>query len=126
MPYVKPEISPATEVMARVASTFWLNHLACGVRRCRRDCRCLGRTNRFGAPFCVASMESGEITEMLDFCGNTFELATPELVAARLAGAKTDDEREMILFRRQIFLYFHRELARAGLSQPLGPPFVEG
>jgi hypothetical protein len=126
MPYVKPEISPATDVMLRVASTVWLNHLACGVRRCRRDCRCLGRTGKFGNPLCVAHMESREITEMLDFCGDTVELATPERVAARLAGAKTDEEREMILFRRQIFLYFHREMAKAGLEEPLGPPFVGG
>ncbi|WP_426238486.1 hypothetical protein [Pararhizobium sp. DWP1-1-3] len=126
MPYVKPEISPATEVMVRVASTFWLNHLACGVRSCRRDCRYLARKTRFGHILCVAQMEDREITEMLDFCCDTVELATPQQVAAGLAGAKTDDEREMILFRRQIFLYFHAELAKAGLIEPLGPPFVEG
>ncbi|URK86670.1 hypothetical protein LP421_20645 [Rhizobium sp. RCAM05350] len=47
-------------------------------------------------------------------------------MAAELAEAKTDDEREMIAFRRQVFLYYHGELARAGLAEPLGPPFVEG
>ncbi|MBP1858714.1 hypothetical protein [Rhizobium herbae] len=63
---------------------------------------------------------------MFDFLGDTSALATPDLFAARLAEAKTDDEREMIAFRRQIFLYYHAELAKAGLAKPLGPPFIDG
>ncbi|WP_349436443.1 hypothetical protein [Pararhizobium sp. A13] len=71
-------------------------------------------------------MPDAEIDEMLDFFANTIELATPEMVAQHLAQAKTDDEREMVAFRRSVFLCHHRELAKAGLGEPLGPPFVEG
>jgi hypothetical protein len=126
MPYVKPENSPAIDVLFRVAATGWLNHWACGVRRCRRDGRCLGRVNRFGMPLCFRDKPDAEVNEMLDFFADTIELATPEMVAQCLAQAKTEDEREMIEFRRSVFLYYHQELAKAGLAKPLGPPLVEG
>ncbi|MBW9065525.1 hypothetical protein JNB71_19665 [Rhizobium herbae] len=125
MPYRKPEKSPAVEVLFRVAATAWLNHWGCGVRRCRREGRCLGM-GRFGSPFCFRAMSDAEFDEMLDFVANTIELATPDMVAQHLAQAKTDDEREMIAFRRSVFLSYHQELAKAGLAEPLGPPFIEG
>ncbi len=77
-------------------------------------------------PLCVREMPNAEIDEMLDFFAATIELATPEMVAQRLAQAKTDDEREMIAFRRSVFLSYHQELAKAGLAEPLGPPLIEG
>jgi hypothetical protein len=125
MPYRKPEHSPAVDVLFRVAATAWLNHWGCGVRRCRRHGRCLG-LDRFGQPLCFHNMPNAEIDEMLDFFAATIELATPEMVAQRLAQAKTDDEREMIAFRRSVFLSYHHELAKAGLAEPLGPPLIEG
>jgi hypothetical protein len=35
---------------------------------------------------------------------------------ARLAQAKTHEEREMIEFRRWLFLHYHAEMAKAGLK----------
>ncbi|WP_455269600.1 hypothetical protein [Rhizobium herbae] len=126
MPYNKPQKSPSNDVMFRVAATVWSNHLVCRVRRCRRECRCLGRMNRFGMPLCAGNMKIADLTDMLDFFGDTAKLATPDLLAAELAMATTDEEREMIAFRRRVFLYYHQELAKAGLEEPLGAPFVEG
>lgn len=126
MPYIKPEIPPAIDVLFRVAATAWLNHWGCRVRRCRRDGRCLGKAGRFGLPVCVREMSDADTDEMLDFFADTIELATPEMVAQRLGQAKTDDEREMIAFRHSVFLCYHQELAKAGLGEPLGPPFIEG
>ncbi|OBZ93639.1 hypothetical protein ADU59_20585 [Pararhizobium polonicum] len=127
MPYIKPPPrSPSSDVFLRLAATVWLNHLRCRVRRCRRDGRCLGRVAASGLFFCIRLMKPGDTTEMLDFVADTIELATPELFAAGLAMAKTDEEREMITFRRQVFLYYYSELAKAGLTEPLGPPFIEG
>lgn len=126
MPYIKPPPrSPSSDVFLRVASTVWLNHLRCRVRRCRRDGHCLGRVAGSGLALCVRPMKTGETREMLDFLADTVELATPEAFAAALAVAKTQDECEMIAFRRCVFLYYHQELAKAGLEEPLGPPFVE-
>lgn len=126
MPYIKPPPpSPSSAVFLRVATTVWLNHLRCRVRRCRRDGHCLGRVAASGLVLCVRPMKTEETREMLNFVTDTVELATPEAFAAGLAKAKTDEEREMIAFRRRVFLYYHRELARAGLEEPLGPPFVE-
>lgn len=127
MPYIKPPPrSPSSDVFLRVATTVWLNHLRCRVRRCRRDGHCLGRVAASGSFLCIRPMTIGETEEMLDFVTDTVELATPEAFAAGLAGAQTDEEREMIAFRRRVFLYYHHELAKAGLEEPLGPPFVEG
>ncbi len=127
MPYIKPPPrSPSSEVFLRVATTVWLNHLRCRVRRCRRDGHCLGKVAASGLLLCIRPMKTEETREMLDFATNTVELATPEAFAAGLAMAKTDEEREMITFRRRVFLYYHQELAKAGLEEPLGPPFVEG
>lgn len=123
MPYVKPENSPAIDVLFRVAATGWLNHRGCGVRRCRRDGRCLDRVNSLEC-LCVY-MPDAEVNEMPDFFADTIDLATPEMVAQCLAQAKTEDEREMIAFRRSVFLYYHQELAKAGLAKPLGPPLIE-
>ncbi len=126
MPYIKPPPrSPSSEVFLRVSATVWLNHLRCRVRRCRRDGHCLGKVAASGLLLCTRPMKTGETTEMLDFVADTVELATPEELAAGLANAKTDEEREMIAFRRRVFLYYHQELAKAGLEEPLGPPFVE-
>jgi hypothetical protein len=126
MPYIKPPPrSPSSDVFLRVATTVWLNHLRCRVRRCRRDGHCLGRVAASGSLLCIRPMTTGETEEMLDFVTDTVELATPEAFAAGLARAQTDEEREMIAFRRRVFLYYHHELAKAGLEEPLGPPFVE-
>ena len=123
----KPPLhSPSTDVFLRVATTVWPNHLRCHARRCRRDSHCLGRMVASGLILCIRLMKTEETQEMLDFVTNTIELATPEALAAGLAKAKTDEEREMIAFRRHVFLYYHQELARAGLEKPLGPPFIEG
>jgi hypothetical protein len=126
MPYIKPPPrSPSSDVFLRVATTVWLNHLRCRVRRCRRDGHCLGRVAASGLFLCIRPMKTGETGVMLDFVTDTVELATPEAFAAGLAMAKTDEEREMVAFRRRVFLYYHQELAKAGLEEPLGPPFVE-
>lgn len=126
MPDIKPESSPALDVLYHVAATVWPNQWDCRVRRCRRDGRCQDRASRFGMPLCVHDMPDAEIDEMLDFVCSTIELATPERVAQSLAQAKTDEEREMIEFRRRVFLYYYEELAKEGLTPPLGPPFIEG
>jgi len=126
MPYVKPSPSPLNDVTFRVAATAWFNHLRCRVRRCRRDGRCLGRQSSHGLLLCVHDMTGAELDDMLNFFVDTANLATPVMFAESLAQAKTDEEREMIEFRRQVFLYYHEQLAKEGLAQPLSPPFVEG
>ncbi len=126
MPYVEPERSPSGDVTLRVAATAWSNHLGCRVRGCRRADRCLGRMNRFGLPLCVGNMSVADSNDMLEFFADTVKLATPDLLAAELAMATTDEERERITFRRQVFLYYHSELANEGLAKPLEPPFIEG
>ncbi|HTO32391.1 MAG TPA: hypothetical protein VL202_14635 [Pararhizobium sp.] len=125
MPYIKPQPSPFKTLTFRIAATAWLRHLRCRVRRCRRNGRCMGEAFLAGVPQCVRDMPSAEVNAMLTFFVDTAELATPESVAESLARATMEEEREMIAFRRRIFLSYHDELAKAGLAEPLGPPFVE-
>jgi len=89
---IKPESSPALDVLYHVAATAWLNQWGCRVRRCRRDGRCQDRARRFGMPLCVRDMPDAEIDEMLDFVCNTIELATPERRCAK-SGAGQDGRR---------------------------------
>jgi hypothetical protein len=126
MPYIAPKPSLSKTIMFRVAAMAWCNHLRCRVRRCRRNSCCLGPVIYFGMPQCVRDASSAETSRMLDFLADTIDLATPERVTESLEQATTNEEREMIAFRRSIFLHYHQELANAGLAEPLGPPFVEG
>jgi hypothetical protein len=61
-------------------------------------------------------MKNAGVDEMMNFLANTVELATPDRLAASLATAKTQEEREMIEFRRWLFLHYHAEMAKAGLK----------
>lgn len=61
-------------------------------------------------------MKNADVDEMMNFLANTVELATPDRLEARLAQAKTQEEREMIEFRRWLFLRYHAEMAKAGLK----------
>ncbi len=125
MPYIKPQASPFKTLTFRMAATAWLRHFRCRVRRCRRNCRCMGVEFLHGVPQCVSNMPHAEVEAMLTFFADTAEMATPEAVAENLARATTEEEREMIAFRRRFFLSYQDELARAGLAEPPGPPFVE-
>lgn len=125
MAYVKPQSSPAGDVLFRVAATAWHMHLTCRVRRCRRENCCTGRKHAYGTPLCTIPMPVHEVDAMLDYFATTIQVATPELLAACLAEARTDEERADIEFRREVFLYYHSERAFAGLAEPLGPPFVD-
>lgn len=125
MPFIPPKTTPSSQFMLRVASTVWSQYRRCGVRRCRRACQCLGMTDRHGFLRCALRMDPEEMERMVEFLAKTVELATPAMVEQSLAQAKTDDERQAIAFRRNLFLYYHQELANAGLAKPLGPPFVE-
>lgn len=125
MSHVSPA-STALEVLQRVVSTACRKHLTCRVRRCRRENCCTGRKHKYGTLMCMTFLPLDEIDAMLDDFSATAEVATPQLLAACLAEAKTDEERAEIEYRRQVFLYYHSELAWAGLAEPLGPPFVDG
>jgi hypothetical protein len=125
MPYVPPSFSASNDVLLRVVATAWRKHLTCRVRRCRRENCCTGRKHHYGSPMCMTTMPENETEAMFDYFASTIQVATPQLLAACLAEAKTDEERADIEFRRQVFLYYHSELAFAGLAGPLGSPFVE-
>lgn len=125
MPFIPPEASPSSQFMLRVVSTVWSQYRRCRVRRCRRARQCLGMTGRYGFLRCALRMDPDEMERMVEFLADTAELATPAMVEQSLAQAKTDDERQAIAFRRNLFLYYHQELAKAGLEEPMGSPFVE-
>lgn len=121
----KPKDRDAGYIFFRVAATAWLNHIFCRVRRCRREGRCLGRLSRHKLVMCCRQMSDAEVSEMLEFLRNTIMMATPAMVVEHLAEAGTQEERDMVLFRRHFFLQYHAEMAKAGLEEPLGPPFID-
>jgi hypothetical protein len=85
-------------------------------RRCRRDGQCLARLAANGEVQCFRQMKNADVDEMMNFLANTVELATPDRLAASLATAKTQEEREMIEFRYWLFRHYHSEKAKAGLK----------
>lgn len=116
MSHSPPPLSPDLKVFFRVAATAWLNHVFCRVRRCRRDGQCLARLAANGEVQCFRQMKNADVDEMMNFLANTVELATPDRLAASLATAKTQEEREMIEFRYWLFRHYHSEKAKAGLK----------
>lgn len=126
MPYIpRPAPTLSSMILFRILATAWLRHFRCRVRRCRRNCRCMGEVFHRSVPQCLRDMPKVETDAMLAFFRESIKLATPERVAESLARATTEEEREMIDFQRRVFLSYHDEMARAGLAEPLGPPFVE-
>ncbi len=115
MSHSPPPLSPDLKVFFRVAATAWLNHAFCRVRRCRRDGQCLARLAANGEVQCFRQMKNADVDEMMNFLANTVELSTPDRLAASLARAKTQEEREMIEFRYWLFRHYHSEMVKAGL-----------
>ena len=116
MSHSPPPLSPDLKVFFRVAATAWLNHVFCRVRRCRRDGQCLARLAANGRVQCFRHMKNADIDKMMNFLANTVELATTDRLAASLATAKTQEEREMIEFRYWLFRHYHSEMAKTRLK----------